>query len=102
MLLLAPHPEVGRHEDIQPLPIEDTRHVRRLLARPGVLDELVGLQCVAADLLPPLRLDHIAADLGDLIQGSKDVGFQVHEGYEHVLGRARFYVRSTDLSTCKI
>uniref|UniRef100_J3MLT8 Uncharacterized protein n=1 Tax=Oryza brachyantha TaxID=4533 RepID=J3MLT8_ORYBR len=57
--------EVGSDEGVQ-LAVHDAGDVRRLAAGADVLDELVGVEDVVADLLPPLRLHRVAADLLDL------------------------------------
>lgn len=57
--------EVGSDEGVQ-LAVHDAGDVRRLAGGADVLDELVGVEDVVADLLPPLRLHRVAADLLDL------------------------------------
>mmetsp|Transcript_13966 Transcript_13966/g.34101 ORF Transcript_13966/g.34101 Transcript_13966/m.34101 type:complete len:210 (-) Transcript_13966:797-1426(-) len=65
LLLLRLVSQVGRQHFIK-VAIKHSTHVRRLMAAPRVLDNLVGVQDVAADGTAKVSKDLIALDLRDL------------------------------------
>ena len=57
--------ELGLHERVE-VAVEDRLGVAGLVARPQVLDHLVGVQDVAPDLVAPAGLDVLAPELAEL------------------------------------
>ena len=65
---IVPVSQLSFNKAIKCISVHDSAYIRCLKARPNILDHLVRMEDIVADLLAPVRLDSVPLDVLYLLQ----------------------------------